>query len=63
MQVAQDLDDEGKREQEIASLLRVADSFKKVVVVRDDVIPWYDEYGIQYMGIWDFLLNETSLDS
>ena len=39
VQVAQGIDDEGKREQEIGSLLRVRDSFKKVVLVRDHIVP------------------------
>lgn len=62
VQVAQGIDDEGKREQEINSLLRVRDSFKKVVIVRDHIVPWYDEHGIQYMGMRDFLMDERSLE-
>ena len=62
VQVAQGIDDPGKREQEIASLLRIPDSFRKIVVVRDHIMPWFDEHGIRYMGIRDFLLNESSLD-
>lgn len=60
VQVAQGIDDEGKREQEIGSLLRVRDSFKKVVLVRDHIVPWFDEHGIQYMGMRDFLMDERS---
>ncbi len=55
--------DEEKRQQEINSLVRTGDSFKKIVIVKDDVIPWYDENGIFYIGIENFLLNEGALDN
>lgn len=54
--------DEEKREQEIRSLKRVGDSFKKIVVVKDDIIPWHDDDGILYIGIEQFLLDENALD-
>ncbi|MCM1123482.1 MAG: AAA family ATPase [Eubacterium sp.] len=44
------------------SLNRIADSFKKIVVVRDDIIPWYDEKGIMYIGVEQFLLDEHAID-
>ncbi len=53
------IDDSDKKEQEIASLLRIQDSFKKIVVVKDYIKPWRDEHGIQYVGIEDFLLDES----
>jgi predicted AAA+ superfamily ATPase len=49
------------RTQETASLVRIPDSFRKVVVVRDYIKPWVDENGIQYIGIEDFLLDEDIL--
>lgn len=52
--------DEAKREQETNSLRRISDSFQKIVVVREDIIPWYDEHGIMYIGIEQFLLDESS---
>ncbi|MDD6564255.1 MAG: ATP-binding protein [Clostridiales bacterium] len=51
-----------KRQQEIRSLNRIGDSFKKIVVVRDNIIPWHDEDGILYIGIENFLLDENSMD-
>ena len=54
--------DEDKRRQEINSLLRISDSFKKIVVVKDDIIPWHDEQGILYIGIEQFLLEENAVD-
>ena len=54
--------DEEKREQEINSLKRVGDSFKKIVVVKDNILPWHDDDGILYIGIEQFLLDETAMD-
>ena len=48
-----------KREQESKSLNKVDDSFKKIIAIKDDIIPWYDEKGILYVGIKQFLLDES----
>ena len=53
---------EEKREQETNSLNRVEDSFKKIVVVKDDIMPWHDDRGILYIGIEEFLLDESAID-
>ncbi|MGN0261359.1 MAG: ATP-binding protein [Eggerthellaceae bacterium] len=52
-----------KEQQEKASLLAVPDSFKKVVLVKDTVKPLYDEHGILTMSVFDFLLDENSLNN
>ena len=62
MQSALSVEDESKRLQEINLLVRVSDSFKKIVVVRDNIMPWHDENGILYIGIEDFLLDPESLE-
>lgn len=54
--------DDEKREQEINSLNRVGDSFKKIVVVKDNIIAWHDDNGILYIGIEQFLLDENAMD-
>jgi hypothetical protein len=54
--------DEQKIEQEEASLRNVDDSFKKIIVVADNIIVRRDEAGITTMGIYDFLLKENSLE-
>ena len=54
--------DPEKRKQETESLKRIPDSFKKIVVVREDIIPWHDEDGILYLGVEQFLLDETAID-
>lgn len=53
---------EEKRNQEKASLLNVNDSFKKIIVVKDVVNVTRDEYGITTMSIYDFLLQDNSLE-
>ncbi len=58
IQSALSIDDPGKKEQELASLIRIPDSFRKIVVVKDFIKPWQDERGIRYIGIEDFLLDE-----
>ncbi len=49
-------------EQTDNSLNRINDSYKKIVVVKDDIIPWRDEKGILYVGIREFLLDDRSLE-
>ena len=61
IQSALSIADPEKKEQEIASLKRIPDSFSKIVVVRDYLNPWQDENGIIYLGIEQFLLNEDIL--
>lgn len=61
IQSAFTLSDEEKRKQEIRSLIHVPDSFQKIVVVREDIFPWQDEYGIQYIGIEQFLTDNSIL--
>ena len=53
--------DEEKRQQEINSLTRIDDSYTKIVVVRDDILPWTDSNGVQYINIEDFLLDRINL--
>ena len=63
IQSAYSLPDEAKRTQEIRPFRKIDDSFKKIVVTKDIVAPYYDEYGILTINIYDFLLNPRSLES
>ncbi len=54
--------DDEKMLQETNSLRHIPDSFKKIVVVRDDIKLWRTDEGITVMGIMDFLLDKDSLD-
>ena len=56
------LPDEEKIKQEKAPLLNVGDSFKKIIIVHDMMNIRRDDAGITTMNIYDFLLNEHSLD-
>lgn len=57
------INSEEKKEQERSSLKRIDDSFKKIIIVRDNIVPRYDEYGIYYVGIRDFLLMDDFLEA
>ncbi|MCC8072917.1 MAG: DUF4143 domain-containing protein, partial [Clostridiales bacterium] len=61
IQSALTVSDEDKRLQEIRPYSIISDSFKKIVVVKDDIIPWHDENGVLYIGIEKFLLDKNSL--
>ena len=54
--------DKNKHEQEIRPLLKIDDTFKKVVITSHAPAPLYDDHGILTMSIYDFLLNPNSLD-
>lgn len=62
VQSAWHISDEEKRRQETASLLAIKDSFQKIVIVKDNIVPYHDENGIFYIGIEDFLLDENTIN-
>lgn len=62
IQSALHVDTKEKQTQETESLRRTGDSFKKVVIVRNNIVPRYDDDGILYIGVEDFLLDETALN-
>ena len=51
-----------KEIQESRSLVSIDDSFKKIIIVKDHIMPRRNEDGILTIGLFDFLLNEDSLD-
>ena len=53
---------EKKDQQEEASLRKVDDSFKKIVILGEDILVRRSDDGITTMSIYDFLLNSDSLD-
>jgi hypothetical protein len=57
------INDEEKREQELASLKNIKDAFKRIVIMRDDIMPYLDDNGFLVIGLFDFLLNPNSLDT
>lgn len=54
--------DSDKMRQEEGSFLRINDSFKKIIIMKDVPAPWYIEEGVLVIGIYDFLLDRKSLD-
>lgn len=62
IQSAFSMDTEEKQAQEKNSLLNIKDFFKKIIVVKDDIKRKRDENGIATMSIYDFLLDEDSIE-
>lgn len=56
------INNDDKKEQELASLKNIKDAFKRVVIMRNDIMPYHDENGFLILGLKDFLLNPDSLD-
>ena len=61
IQSSLNLDTNEKMEQEIRPLVNVNDFFKKIIIVKDDIVKYQNEQGIIIMGIYDFLLDKDSL--
>ena len=62
IQSALSLSTEEKVKQEKASLTNINDSFKKIILVKDVIKVKRDEDGIVTMNVYDFLLNDNSLE-
>lgn len=62
IQSAYSLPDETKRIQEIRPFRKIDDSFKKIIITKDLVQPYYDEHGILTVNIYDFLLNPKCIE-
>ena len=58
IQSAYELSSDTKREQELNSLKRIDDSFQKIVIVKDDIMPYRDEKGIYFTGLFQFLMSD-----
>jgi len=53
--------DEEKMQQETASFRNINDSFKRVVIVKDDITPYRNGKGDLFIGLFDFLLDPDLL--
>ena len=62
IQSAYRMESDEKIRQERASLLRVDDSFKKIIVIGEESPIMRDESGITTISIYDFLLKDNSLE-
>lgn len=63
IQAAYKIPDQTKLMKEQRPLLKINDSFKKIIVQKDDIKLARNESGIVTIGLFDFLLDENSLDS
>lgn len=61
IQSAYTLDTEAKRVQELASLKKIDDSFRKIIIVADDIATYTDNNGFIFMGLFQFLKNDDIL--
>ena len=62
LQSAYKMVDEAKIVQEETSLRNIDDSFKKIIVIGESTPVIRNDAGITIMSVYDFLLNENSLD-
>lgn len=62
IQSAYRMESDDKIRQERASLLKVDDSFKKIIVIGEESPVTRDEFGITTISIYDFLLKDNSLE-
>ena len=62
IQSAYAIPDQSKMEQEQRSLMLTGDFFKRMIITKDTPAPYYNESGVLIMSVYDFLLNENSLD-
>lgn len=62
IQSAYRMESEAKIKQERASLTKINDSFKKIIIIGEETPVVRDETGIATIGIYDFLLKENSLE-
>lgn len=63
IQSALSMDSTEKQMQEKRSLYNIDDSFKKIVIAKTGLNPMYDENGVMTIDLFDFLLNDKSLES
>lgn len=59
IQSAYSIDNEEKRNQETASLKAIDDSFRKIIIVADDIAPYTDNNGFRFMGLFQFLKSDS----
>ena len=59
IQSALNIADEKKKEQEEKSLLKINDSFKKIIIQKEKIVPHYDENGIYIACLEDFLMGKV----
>ena len=62
IQSALNVSDSNKLETEIRPFKHTNDFFKKILITKTSMKPWTDEEGILHLGLYEFLLNQNSLE-
>ena len=62
IQSAYAVPDDDKMAQEERPLLKIYDSFKKIIVVQNNVLPWHNENGTLILSLKQFLTEEDSME-
>ena len=62
IQSALSVSEQSKLETELRPLKNTKDFFKKILISKTSMKPWTDEDGILRLGLYEFLLNENSLE-
>ena len=62
IQSAYAIPDQAKMEQEQRALMLTGDFFKRLIITKDTPAPYYNESGVLIMSVYDFLLNQNSLE-
>ena len=62
IQSALNVSEPQKMDIELRPLKKTKDFFKKIIVSKTTAKPWVDDDGIVHIGLYEFLLNENSLD-
>lgn len=63
IQSAYAIPNQAKMEQEQRSLMLTGDFFKRMIITKDTPAPYYNESGVLIMSVYDFLLNDNSLEN
>lgn len=62
IQSALSVSEQSKLETELRPLKNTKDFFKKILISKTSMKPWTDEDGILHLGLYEFLINEDSLE-
>lgn len=62
IQSALSLEGAEKEQKELRPLLNVRDFFRKIIITKSGMKPWFDEEGILHLGLYEFLLNPAAVD-
>lgn len=61
IQSALNIDNIKKRNQEERPLIKIDDSFRKIIIVKNNIKKWKDDNGVLFLGLKEFLLNPDSI--